>query len=617
VVRVEDSKFDIRNHLGWVGNMPHSSFLVRRGGILSANLLGVCEMPVKDVADSARENLDLWRRQTSENSYEIDSFIGRLLQSHLGPRWDEADPLLRAVADQAGRRLDAYARESNRDENLPWLRRRDEFGRQREEIVFHPSYHEAGRIFWSSGVLAALSEPGNEVVAGGIAYLLDQHGEAGHACPVACTAGAIKLIQRVGSEDQKSRFLPDLLSADYDHGMRAAQFVTEVQGGSDVGSNSCRARADRQRKGWFRISGEKWFCSVADADLFVVSARVDGAPSGTSGLGLFLVPRHIDGKVNGFQLQNLKYKLGTRSMATGEIEFDNALGESIGDLGGGFKNLVGIVLDTSRVHNAIAACGLARRALVEGHAYAAHRHAFSNPIAVYPGVQEILARMKLSTMAALCTTFRILAMTDAIETGRGDADLVAARRIAVMINKYRTAVVSTACTRDGIELLGGNGTIEDFSVLPRLYRDAIVVESWEGTHNTLCAQVLRDFSGRGLHRPWLERLSREIGALDRVELEPAAEIASKEHEAVTKRIDLLLGSDQLSAAAQVRHVVDHMCRLTDWVALATQLQWEKAEGMDIDTADALELYRLTRLEDADPQSQPELIELNRRFSAEI
>jgi alkylation response protein AidB-like acyl-CoA dehydrogenase len=574
-------------------------------------------MAAKDVAETAREDLELWRRRASENSYEHDGFFRRLLHSHLGQRWAEADSLLQAVADQAGSHLDALARESNRDENLPSLRRRDEFGRQREEVVFHPSYHEAGRIFWASGVLATLSEPGNEVLAGGIAYLLDQYGEAGHACPIACTAGAIKLIQQVGSPDQKSRHLPELLSADYDQGTRAAQFVTEVQGGSDVGSNSCRASADCQRGGWFRISGEKWFCSVADADLFVVSARVDGAPSGTSGLGLFLVPRHIDGKVNGFRLRNLKYKLGTRSMATGEIEFDDALGEAIGDLEGGFKNLVGIVLDTSRVHNAIAACGLARRALVEGHAYAMHRHAFANPIAAYPGVQEILARMKLSTMAALCTTFRILAMTDLIETGRGDEELTAARRIAVMINKYWTAVTSTACTRDGIELLGGNGTIEDFSVLPRLYRDAIVIESWEGTHNTLCAQVLRDFSERGLHRPWLDRLDKEIDALDHAELKPHAEIARRQSDEVTKRIDLLLESGQRSAAAQARHVVDRMCRLTDWVALATQLQWEKATGMSTETDDALELYRLTRIEGADPQSAPELVELHRRFSETI
>ena len=574
-------------------------------------------MPAKDVTQEAREDLDRWRTQASGNSFASDPFTRRLLHSHLGPRWAEADSLLRAVAEQAGPRLDALVRESNRDENLPQLRRRDAFGRLVEEVVFHPAYHEAGRIFWSSGVLAALAKPGNEVLAGGIAYLLDQHGEAGHACPVACTAGAIKLVQKVGTGDQMRRLLPRLLSSDYDRRLHAAQFVTEIQGGSDVGANSCRARADQQRSGWYRISGEKWFCSVADADLFVVSARVDGSPSGTSGLGLFLVPRHIDGKVNGFRLRNLKYKLGTRSMATGEIEFDLALGEAIGKLNRGFRNLVAIVLDTSRVHNAVAACGIARRALVEAHAFAQHRRAFSHPIITYPGVQEILARMKLSVMSSLCTTFRILAMSDLIDTGQAGEDLAAARRISVMINKYRTAVASTACARDGIELLGGNGTIEDFSVLPRLYRDAIVVESWEGTHNTLCAQVLRDFRERGLHQPWLERLRGEVAALDNPQMAPIAGIARSELEAVKNRIATLLASEEREATAHVRHVVDHMCRLTDWVALATQLQWEKTWGVASDTADALELYRLTNMERVNPQDAPELIDLNRRFSETV
>ncbi len=342
--------------------------------------------------------------------------------------------------------------------------------------------------------------------------------------------------KRSAAPTRSAVYLPRLLSSDYDQRLHAAQFVTEIQGGSDVGANSCRARADHRRKGWYRISGEKWFCSVADAGLFVVSARVDGSPSGTTGLGLFLVPRHIDGRVNGFHLRNLKDKLGTRSMATGEIEFDLALGEAIGDLNHGFRNLVAIVLDTSRVHNAIAACGIARRALAEGHAFAQHRRAFTNVIARYPGVQEILARMKLSTMAALATTFRILAMSDLIETGQANKDLSAARRISVLINKYWTARTSTACARDGIELLGGNGTIEDFSVLPRLYRDAIVVESWEGTHNTLVAQVLRDFSERGLHRPWLDRMRTEIDLIDHPQIATTAGIARSLLDAVEGRI---------------------------------------------------------------------------------
>jgi acyl-CoA dehydrogenase len=574
-------------------------------------------MPAEDAAAAARNDLARWQEEGAANSFARDGCFRRLLHRHLGARWAEADPILRAVAELAGPRLDLLVREANRDENLPRLRRRDNVGRAVEEVVFHPAHHDAGRIFWASGVLAALSAPGNEVLGGGIAYLLDQHGEAGHACPVACTAGAIRLLQRVGTTDQQQRLLPGLLSSDYDRRLHAAQFVTEIQGGSDVGANACRARPDPKRSGWYRISGEKWFCSVADAGLFVVSARVDGAPSGTAGLGLFLVPRHIDGEVNGFRLHHLKYKLGTRSMPTGEIEFDGALGEVIGRLDRGFKNLVGIVLDTSRVHNAVAACGVMRRAFTEGHSFAHHRRAFGRAISDYPAVQEILARMKVATMAALATTFRVLALGDRIDTGEGDDDLIAARRIAVMINKYRTAVAATSCARDGIEVLGGNGTIEDFSVLPRLYRDAIVIESWEGTHNTLCAQVLRDFTTRGLHRPWLELLRTEVAGIDHPEVAAAAETARALLEDVAARIEDLLTAKERIAAARGRYVVDRMCILSEWVALTTQLQWEKTWGVEANTADALELYRLTVLGKLDPLDTPALIDLNQRLSEGI
>ena len=568
-----------------------------------------------DVVGTARTALEAWQRQAAAELERLDPFTEKLLRRHLGPRWPGVEGRMREVARSAGAGLDALVREANRDANLPEVRRHDAVGRAVEEVVFHPAHHDAGRVFWASRVLAELAEPGNEVLAGAIAYLLDRHGEAGHACPVACTAGAVKLLQRLGTDEQKRRFLPALLSADYDDRLHAAQFVTEVQGGSDVGSNDCCATALPERPGRYRIDGEKWFCSVADAGLFVVSARLEGGPEGTRGLGLFLVPRHVDGAVNGFALRRLKYKLGTRSMPTGEIEFEGAVGELIGPPQQGFKNLVAIVLDTSRVHNALAACGLMRRALIDGHAFAAARRAFGRPIADYPAVQEILARMKLSTMAATATTFRLLAMSDRLDLGCGDDDLKASRRIAVMINKYWTARAATEVARDGIELFGGNGTIEDFSVLPRLYRDAIVIESWEGTHNTLCAQVLRDMAGRGLHRPWLDQLRSEIGALEHEGARAAAALAATLLAEVEGRIGRLLEEDELRASAHIRHVVDRMCRLTDVVALATQLDWELVLGTADETADALELHRLTLVEHADPQATPSLVELNRRFAA--
>ena len=571
-------------------------------------------MAHSDPASTARADLDLWRTHAAGNSFDTDLFFRRLLERHLGPKFAATESRLRQVAEAAGPELDVLVAESNRDENLPTLRRFDASGRAVEEVVFHPSYHVVGQVFWSSGVLSQLEEPGQELATGAVAYLLDQHGEAGHACPVACTAGAIKLLQRVGTEEQGRRYLPELLESDYRHRLHAAQFVTEIQGGSDVGLNSCVATPDPERAGWYRISGEKWFCSVADAGLFVVSARLQNAPEGTRGLGLFLVPRLINGKPNGFVLNRLKTKLGTRSMATGEIVFDGASGEAIGPLDEGFKNLVGIVLDTSRAHNAVAACGIMRRAFVEAQTFAARRRAFKNPILEYPAVQEILARMKLRTLAGLTTTFRILAMSDQIQAEPDNAVLADARRIAVMINKYRTAVSSTANARDGIEVLGGNGTIDDFSPLPRLYRDAMVVESWEGTHNTLCAQVVRDFLARSLHRPWLEQISTEIEAIQHPQLSGPAAVADDLLGATQLKISRLVDQPD-NAPAHMRSVVDQMCRLTDWISMVTHAQWVLEEYGSGDILDAIELYRLTELEGADSFDHPEIIELRRRLAA--
>jgi len=570
-----------------------------------------------DASNSARADLDAWRGTTARNAFDSDPFFQRLLRRHLGDRYREVEPRLRLLAEETGPAFDRLVMESNRDENLPVVRRHDAHGRAIEEVVFHPAYHEVGRVFWESGVLSVLGDPGNEVFAGALVYLLDQHGEAGHACPVACTAGAVRLLQREGTDAQRERYLPLLLSGDYDSGLRASQFVTEVQGGSDVGANVCVARPDPELPGWYRITGEKWFCSVADAGLFVVSARLEGGTSGTRGLGLFLVPRSHDSLPNGFVLRRLKYKLGTRSMATGEVEFREALGEPIGPLDQGFKNLVGIVLDASREHNALAACGIMRRSLVEAHAYAGHRLAFTRRILDYPAVQETLAVMKLRTICGLVTTFRILAMSARLETGTTDDQLAAARRIAVMINKYWTSIAGTRTARDGIEILGGNGTIEDFSVLPRLYRDAIVVESWEGTHNTLCAQILRDFANRRLHAPWLEILKTEIEALLHPALEDHATIARLLLEKLENRIDDLLGADDFTAAAQVRPVVDEMCRLTDWVALCSQAQWELDRDGGQELMVALDLYRLRELDRCDPLDHPELIPMNGHFSLTV
>jgi acyl-CoA dehydrogenase len=349
------------------------------------------------------------------------------------------------------------------------------------EIEFDPAYHRAGRAVWASGIVAA---PAREQAS--LFYLLAQAGEGGHACPVVCTAGLVRALSTRASADMRARFLPPLLETDYDRAERGAQFLTERHGGSDVGANRVEAVPDGTT---WRLYGEKWFCSVADADQFVVTARPRGAPPGTPGIGCFVVPRDR----GGFRIRQLKDKLGTRALATGEIEFEGAVGYALGPLEEGFKTAAG-VLNTSRWLNAVGSAGLMRRAFDEASSFARERTAFGQPIVEFPLIREHLAVMKAEADATLASTQELTELVALIDDGSAREDDVAWHRLLVNANKMVTSLAATRAVRRGIEVLGGNGTIEDFSPLPRLWRDAIVFESWEGTHNVLCAQVLRDLS---------------------------------------------------------------------------------------------------------------------------
>jgi acyl-CoA dehydrogenase len=348
-------------------------------------------------------------------------------------------------------------------------------------VEFHPAYHRAGRAIWATGIVGAEAREQASLL-----YRLSQAGEGGHTCPVVCTAGLVRALRTVASAELCEQFLPPLLETDYDRAERGAQFLTERHGGSDVGANRVEALPDGDV---WRLHGEKWFCSVADADQFVVTARPRGAPPGTRGLACFLVPR----AGGGFRIRRLKDKLGTRALATGEIEFEGAPGYPLGPLEEGFKTAVG-VLNTSRWLNAVGSAGLMRRAVDVASEFAREREAFGGSIDRFPLVRENLAVMKSEAAAAVASTAHVTELVARIDEETASEEDVLWHRLLVNANKFVTSLAATAVVRRGIEALGGNGTIEDFSPLPRLYRDAIVFESWEGTHNVLCAQVLRDLA---------------------------------------------------------------------------------------------------------------------------
>lgn len=464
--------------------------------------------------DAARAEFDAWRAAAAADWF--DPHLASLLR-HYGRTG--AEDTLRAFAATCAGPIDQWTRTTNKDENLPRLDRWDGQGHRTEGVAFHPDNDAIGREVWASGIMARYATPGRELETFGLLYLLAQDGEGGHCCPLACTAGLIKILQASG--DAPAGWLDRLTSSDYAVRWHGAQYLTEVQGGSDVGANALVATPGPD--GW-RLSGEKWFCSVIDARLFLVTARPVGAPAGTEGLRAFAVPRHLpDGAPNGFRIRRLKTKLGTRSMASAEVDFDGAWGHPVGDL----RRTLELVLNTSRLYNAVCAAGFLQRAWREADAFARARTAFGKPILAFPAIARIVARLKTEAYAARSVSFLLADLAD-----RGEEP--EAWRMLVNLNKIWTALACPAGVRDAMEVFGGNGTIEDFSVLPRLLRDSLVLEAWEGGHGVLCAQVLKDCRRYRLHERMfalLEKLGGPDPRLDEQRARWARVVASPDAEA--------------------------------------------------------------------------------------
>ena len=467
--------------------------------------------------ERARDDLRRWRESQPSNVYLINHQLQRLLRRLMG-----ADALGAHAAhfEHFGAvvptDLDAAAIINNRPANLPRLDRWSPIGERTEGIEHHPTYAACGRAIYQDGeVIAAYAHSPANLRAQALFYLSSHAGEAGHNCPVACTAGVVKALQGAGSDALKARYLPGLLSTDFEQRLDGAQFLTELQGGSDVGANAVVAEPDGEAMGTtrWRIRGEKWFCSNAAADLILMTARVADGRAGTGGLGLFLVPRVLDdGQVNHFRLRRLKDKLGTRSMASAEIDFDGAVAYALGRVEDGFRHVMRYVINTSRLYNTLGCTGLARRAHLVADGYARHRMAFGQPILGFPLVQEMLASMRVVNAALLAGGLSLAATADAAEANALDAQDAAFLRVSTNLLKVRSCQHSHRVVLTGIETLGGNGAIESFSVLPRLLRDNVVYENWEGTHNVLVAQTVRDFAKHRLHEGFLAGIAKRLEA---------------------------------------------------------------------------------------------------------
>jgi acyl-CoA dehydrogenase len=507
-----------------------------------------------NASTQGREHLAAWQRSRPRNWFVDNALLIELVRRYAPA--EELPGILERLG-HFGSEIAALEPQVHRSGGEPWtpvLERWDGIGRRQERVRHDGTHHEIGAVIYGSGVMSITGRPERAIEQAALMLLSSHHGEAGHNCPLACTAGMIKAIQRVGHPALQKALLPRLLDPRYGERLYGSQFLTEVQGGSDVGANACEASPmlpeTADRPAMWRISGEKWFCSVIDAPIHLMTARPVGAAAGTRGLGLFLVPHDLPStervdvqpllplgqeprEVNHFAIRRLKNKLGTRAMASGELDWNGAHAWQLGPIDRGFYNVVEIVLDTSRLFNALATAGSMWRAFWEASTFARHRHAFGQPIADFAAVDLALGQLYAESAGATASTMDLIALEAAGTHPQ-------ALRLALNANKYWTSIRNTQMVRLAIEILGGNGAIEDFSPLPRLYRDAIVTESWEGTHNVLAAQTLRDMQRLRLHEPFLDWLGARVdqqahpelhGRMERLRLEAAGLAVSQDPQA--------------------------------------------------------------------------------------
>ncbi|WGT49089.1 acyl-CoA dehydrogenase family protein [Thioclava nitratireducens] len=407
-----------------------------------------------------------------------------------------ADAPLREAVARAGGQTDTLSdygrtlgttemREAGRDANryLPELRLFDMGGRRLDEVRFHPAYHR----FMEAGIGAGYAALPWEGAKGGHAthaamvYLASQV-EPGSCCPMTMTYAAVPALE--ATPEIAAIWRPKLTARSYDPrvlpvgektGATLGMAMTEKQGGSDVRANTTRAEpAD----GHWRLTGHKWFCSAPMSDGFLTLAQTD------EGLSCFLVPRWLEGERNAIRIQRLKDKLGNRSNASSEIEYEGALAHLLGEEGRGVATIIEMVHHT-RLDTALAPAGLMRAAISEAHHWATHRSAFQRRLIDQPLMRAVLADLTLDWEGALTLGMRV---AQAFDSARPEDRAFA--RIGVALAKYYGNKRCPVVTYEAMEVLGGIGYVED-TPMPMLYREAPLNGIWEGSGNVICLDILR------------------------------------------------------------------------------------------------------------------------------
>ncbi|AZQ74518.1 DNA alkylation response protein [Streptomyces luteoverticillatus] len=458
-----------------------------------------------------------------------------------GGGWGEAE--VRELGARAG---SAEVREWARmaEASPPVLRTHDRYGHRIDEVEFHPAWHQLMAAAVGSGQHAAPwtdARPGAHLVRTAKFYAWAQ-AEAGHGCPVSMTYAAVPALR--AQPELAAVYEPLLASRAYDFGLRpplgkrgliAGMSMTEKQGGSDVRANTTRAVPTGD--GSYAVTGHKWFTSAPMSDVFLMLAQTD------EGLTCFLMPRVLpDGTRNTMRLQRLKDKLGNRSNASAEIEYEQALAWPVGEPGRGVRTIVEMV-NMTRLDCVTGSAAGMRAGLREALHHTAHRRAFGAELIDQPLMRNVLADLAVESEAATTLALRLAAALDRSEAG--DAREGALRRLALAAGKYWVCKRGSAHAAEALECLGGNGYVEE-SGMPRLYREAPLLSIWEGSGNVAALDVLR-------------ALTREPDSLDAYFTEvEAASGADSRLDAAVARLRALLGelSDPHRAQLLARRVAE-------------------------------------------------------------
>jgi acyl-CoA dehydrogenase len=513
-----------------------------------------------------------------QNWYDVDPDLQSRVRRDCPPEdLDWAEGKLREFGGLVGERVAPNSEIV--DANPPQLVRYDRWANEVNEIVHHPAALDSKRALWASGYVggfpndeAARGRPVPGVVLAASNYLLSQ-ADTGLVCSLGMTSGVAGLVAAYAPPDVRDTLLPGLRGDDFDEGIDGSMFLTERDGGSDLGRTvHCSVRDVGD--GRVLINGEKWFCSNIDGAAIVMLARPEGAPDGPAGLGLYLVPKYReDGSRNGISMRRLKPKLGTKSVPTGEVEFHDALGyalraapsaDAAGSSDAGGLGRMMEMVNGSRFGVALMGLGIARRSFLEAAIWAHHRQAKGRVLVDLPLIREQLVDLLVELEAAFALGFECAAAARSQDGNR-------LRRILVPAAKVRLCRFGVEAASQAVEIHGGNGYCEDWP-LTRQLRDAQCHPIWEGTEQICELDVLRAIRRDDAHEAVLARIDRALGtaAAGPDYLAEAVKAVTAARNELERRVEELPLRDAELAEARAARITDALVRTTAAALLLEQ-----------------------------------------------